>query len=302
MRALRQALALAALLWGIWPAAGWAQTPPSVEQVMVSLWPEFDRAEVLVIYRLRLAADTALPVQVGIPLPPAVTNLNAVATRSQDGSLVNASYTQPTSGESNLVLVDSDSLEIQVEFYAPLERNGDQRSFTFLWPGGLKSAAFLFEVQEPAGATGLILVPASETQAPGEFGLVYHHVDVGPIEASATPSVAITYSRTTDQLTSEFLLQETPLGTPESLGGRTPDLVSYLPWALLVLGLILLAGGGIYYVRTTQRSRPSRPRHRRAASEDDSPMDASPVYCHNCGAHASASDRFCRQCGTPLRR
>ncbi|HMK09841.1 MAG TPA: zinc-ribbon domain-containing protein, partial [Anaerolineales bacterium] len=58
-----------------------------------------------------------------------------------------------------------------------------------------------------------------------------------------------------------------------------------------------------YFLRGREQDRPPRLRHRSApqAETKDDRVDASPVYCHNCGTQATASDRFCRQCGTPLR-
>lgn len=289
------------LLTLFWPSPALGQGSPRIAQVTVSLWPEFDRPEVLVIYRIQLAGDTALPTQASVPLPADVTTLNAVATRSDDGTLVNAQYTEETADQGTQLVIQSDSLEIQVEFYTPIDRAGTLRSFTFTWPGGLAVDRFTYDFQEPVGAADLTLTPPASSRAVGEFGLTYHRVDAGAIDVTGKPSLAVSYTRTTDQLTSDFLGNQTPLGTPAAPGGRTPDLARYLPYALLGLGVLLLAGGGFYYLRSVRAERSPRPRHRRAAAETEE-LDASPVYCHNCGARASASDRFCRQCGTPLRR
>jgi hypothetical protein len=285
-----------------WPALAGAQTTPAVDQATVSLWPEFDRPEVLIIYRLHLASATDLPARVAIPIPATISSLNAVATRGQDGTLVNASYTQETSGDSTRLLLDSDSQDIQVEFYVPMERVEGQRSFSFTWPGGLAATSFVFDVQQPVEATEFTLTPPAETRAVGEFNLTYHRVDIGAIDEAATPTVAGTYNRASERLTSDFLGGQTPLGTPEAPGGRTPDLTAYLPYGLLALGVLLLAGGGIYYLRTARPATRPRPRHRRTPADSGDQLDASPVYCHNCGALASATDFFCRRCGAQLRR
>jgi hypothetical protein len=302
MKTRRLVPALLGLVLLAWPVVAGAQATPAVDQATVSLWPEFDRPEVLIIYRLRLAAAEELPARVAIPIPANLSSLNAVATRAQDGSLVNASYTQETSGDTTRLLVDSDSPDIQVEFYVPMERVGGQRSFRFTWPGGLAAASFVFDVQQPVEATEFTLTPPGESQAVGEFNLTYHRVAIGAIDETSTPTVSGTYNRTTDRLTSDFLGGQTPLGTPEAPGGRTPDLTAYLPYGLLALGLLLLAGGGIYYFRTARPAARPRPRHRRTSADGGDQLDASPVYCHNCGALASATDFFCRRCGTQLRR
>lgn len=298
--ALTLALALAAVGVGLRPSAVTAQTAPAVDVLTVSLWPEYDRPEVLVLYRLHLTSSTALPTQLRVPIPASVTDLNAVATRSTDGSLVNANFTRATTGGISFVVVESDSLDIQVEFYLPLERSGESRSFTFAWPSGLAAADFVYEVQEPVGASDFLMEPAPQTQGAGEFGLTYRRASLGILEATASPALSVSYVRSTEQFSADFVGAQTPLGTPESPGGGTPDLAVYLPWALLALGLVLMAAGGIYYLRTMRPSGRSRRRHRRALSDGDG--EPATAYCHNCGAPATASDRFCRRCGTQLRR
>jgi hypothetical protein len=303
-RLLVPAAALALLGLALRPVLAAAQDSPSVDQLTVSFWPEYDRPDVLVIFRLHLADSTQLPTHVRVPIPASVSTLNAVAMRNAQDALVNANYTRQTEGDSAYLVVDSSSLDVQVEFYLALARTGQARSFAFTWPGGLAAADFLFEVQEPVGASSLQMEPAPQSQVAGEFGLTYQRSSLGAIDESATPSASFSYNRSTDRLTADFVQAQTPLGTPESPGGRTPDLTRYLPWALLALGLLLMAAGGVYYLRTMRPSKRGERRHlpTRRAERADEDVDPAPVYCHTCGARASASDRFCRQCGTQLRR
>jgi ribosomal protein L40E len=297
------ALLLAIIGLTLSAAGARAQTQPSVSQLTVSFWPEYDRPEVLVIYRLTLAAATPLPIDVNLPVPDSVADMNAVATRNAAGTLVDADYTRQQMGGRSFVVVHSNSLDVQIEYYLPLARTGDTRSFQFTWPGGLGAADFRYEVQQPVGATSLHMDPPSQSQLAGEFGLTYQQAGLGNVDAAAQPSLSVTYERTTDQLSADFVQAQTPIGTPQPAGGRTPDLVRYLPWALLALGLALMAGGAIYYIRTMRPSRRERRRHPSAAAEPAAGDDgAATVYCHNCGARAGASDRYCRNCGTQLRR
>ena len=223
-RILTLALALAAVGVGLHPSTVAAQTAPAVDSLTVSLWPEYDRPEVLVLYRLHLGAVTALPTQLRVPVPASVTELNAVATRNAEGSLVNANFTRETGGDISYVVVESDSLYIQVEFYLPLERSGDTRSFTFTWPGGLSAADFVYEVQEPVGAADFVMEPAPQAQGAGEFSLTYRRLSLGILETTASPALSVSYARTTEQFSADFVGAQTPLGTPESPGGGTTDL------------------------------------------------------------------------------
>jgi len=304
IRVAALALLLAGLGLGLPASTARAQSQPVVAQLTVSFWPEYDRTDVLVIYRFQLADSAPLPARVQVPVPSSVADLNAVATRNADGLLVDAAFTRQEADGVSYLLIDSDSREVQVEYYLPLLRTGDTRSFMFTWPGGLAASDFIYEVQQPVGASGLRMEPAAQSQSAGEFGLTYQRTGLGLVEVNAQPTLSFSYSRTSDQLSADFVQAQTPIGTPEAAGGRTPNLVGYLPWALLGLGLVLMAGGAVYYVRTVRPSSRSRRRHQRPAAveSDGDEEDASPVYCHNCGTRASSSDRFCRRCGTQLRR
>jgi hypothetical protein len=293
-------LALACLGLSLRPGIAAAQAPPSVERLTVSFWPEYDQPEVLVIVHLQLAASTPLPTQLRVPIPTSVSTLNAVATRNDQDTLVNADFTRETVGELSYVVVESDSLDVQVEFYIALERLGDTRSFTFNWPGGLTAADFVYEVQEPVEASEFVMEPTPQGQGAGDFGLTYRRASLGILEATDSPALSVSYARTTDRFSADFVGSQTPLGTPGSPGGGTPDLAAYLPWALLAIGLVLMAGGAIYYVRMMRPSDRSRRRHRPTTPDSDG--EPASVYCHNCGAPATATDSFCRRCGTALRR
>ncbi len=303
-RAAALALVLAGVGLGAPGVPARAQALPSVSQLTVSFWPEYDRTDVLVLYRLHLADSSPLPTRLQVPVPSSVQDLNAVATRDADGRLVDATFTRQEAGDVSYLIIDSNSLDVQVEYYLPLARTGDTRSFAFTWPGGLAVSDFSYEVQQPVGASNLSMEPAAQGQSAGEFGLTYQKTGLGPVDANAKPTLSFSYTRSSDQLSADLVQAQTPIGTPEAAGGRTPNLVGYLPWALLGLGLALMVGGAVYYVRTLRPSSRGRRRHPRPAADEaeGGEEEASPVYCHNCGARASASDRFCRRCGTQLRR
>ena len=69
-----------------------AQEEPTLESLEIALWPEFDRPEVLVIYRGQLDADVALPALVEITLPARVGQPTAVAYVDEAGNASPAVY------------------------------------------------------------------------------------------------------------------------------------------------------------------------------------------------------------------
>ncbi len=66
-------------------------------------------------------------------------------------------------------------------------------------------------------------------------------------KAGETVSVDVSYFKDTDTLSVESL-QVQPTGPINGNdGGRQSDFLSYLPWLIGGLGVLLLAGGGVWY-------------------------------------------------------
>jgi hypothetical protein len=293
---------LAPFLLAFGPAS--QQAPTGLQTLEVALWPEFDRPAVLVIYRFALPPDTALPASLALPIPPELRELNALAYVGPDGQLLNIpNYAIEDAAGRGLVRFSMPGQQGQLEYYADLVRAGDQRSFRFDWLGGIELASFGFEVQQPPTATSFSVIPEPNSQSVEQDGLVHYFGSLQPSGPDWTASIELTYQKADDLLSADSLEGQQPaLGQPAPPPGGL-DLQAGLPWLLGGLGAVLVAGGVIWYLRLSRpapapaQGRPSR-RRRRAGAE----IEASPIYCHNCGTRAGPSDVFCRQCGTKLRR
>ena len=285
------------------PSAAAAQTVGEAAAVTVALWPEYDRAEVLVIYRVFLPATVGLPARVRLPIPADAPDVTAAAYRDNAGGLLNAVYERLEGEDTDFVEVEAAGLEVQLEFYLPLQVEGDLRQFSFTWPGGLSVESFEFEIQQPVGAQGMEVSPAPTSRTRDAAGLDYQHLALGALTDTTRPEVAFSYRKETTGLSVDAIVPAGPLATPVPAAGRAIEVRPVLPWLLLVAGMVLIGGGAVYYLRTRAEDRPARPRHRpvRRSEEAVNEVDASPIFCHNCGTQASASDRFCRRCGTTLR-
>ncbi|MCJ7707189.1 MAG: hypothetical protein MUO38_06170, partial [Anaerolineales bacterium] len=125
----------------LWPAAVAAQTTgnaPSIQSLQVDLWPEYDRPEVLVIYRIQLAEGTPLPVTVSVPIPAGAGEPFAVAMgQGSDGRPLEATYTRQVEGDWATITLETESLRAQIEFDADLTLDGEGREYAFVWPGGV---------------------------------------------------------------------------------------------------------------------------------------------------------------------
>jgi hypothetical protein len=296
-------LVLGAFLLLAIPSLATAQAPSRADSVKVSLWPEYDRSQVLVIYLVVLPASTDLPAQVRLLVPADTPDLTAAAFRAADGELLIAPFTQADGELADVVQVEADGTELQIEFYLPLEVTGDLRQFSFVWPGGLATEDFVYEVQQPLGAEDMQVDPDATSRTTDGLGLTYHLIALGALTADDQPEVSFRYNNSSSLLSADAVAPSGGLATPAPASGSQVDIRGLLPWILLIAGVGLIAAGVVYFLRTRADDRPARPRHRgsRAQPMNEDRVDASPVFCHNCGTQATASDRFCRQCGTALR-
>jgi hypothetical protein len=279
-----------------------AQGQPEIESLEVEFWPEFDRSDMLVIYNISLADTVELPAVVSVPIPADVGGPHAVAVSNKEGSLY-TSYTTQDAGDWVIITLQATTSEALVEYYADLQVEGSERSFTFTWPGGLDVGDFSYKFQQPVGAEEPTIDPPPTASSLGNYDLTYFSGSLGALDAETTTSIQLSYVREQSALTVDLIQ---PLGRPETTEGETPDLSVILTWVGGGLVGILIVVGAFMLLRlwrnreqvTHQRPR-RRPRKRVQAKEQ---IDAATVFCHACGRQAGASDHYCRSCGSQLRR
>lgn len=305
MRALR-VLMLTAALCALSSGGVAAQGVPEIERLEVVFWPEFDTPDVLVIYRISLSESVALPAMVSVPIPAEVGAPHAVAISDRDGSLFMAPYTTEEQDDWVIITLEASTTEARVEYYAELEIEGDKRSFEFDWPGGLDVADFSYDFQQPVGADEPLIDPPPDGSRSGLYGLTYYSGSLGPLDAASSVSIAVNYDRRESGLTVDFIQQVPPLDRPEETLGETPDLTVVLTWIGAGLAAVLIVGGTLMWIRLRQErtaaASPKRRQRSKGGGEAQDQLDAAMVFCHACGRQAGASDRFCRSCGTQLRR
>lgn len=290
--------ALMLLVMGSIRGSAQGATAP-IEHLEVALWPEFDQSAMLVIYHFELAADTPLPARVALPVPVASGQPHAVAWQNADGALFDAEYTSETAGDWQIIQIElPESRSGQLEYYSDMDFAGTTRSFLFEWPTGFELGGMSYEVQKPVTATELVVRPAPDSENLGDYGLNYLTADMGPQPIDGAPVVSVTYQKANPTLSIESLQPLGQISAPIDVQADSPNI---FPWLLGAAGIVLLGGGGYYFV-SKRRPAPQRVPRRRGKRTTDVELEASTVYCHNCGAAAGISDVYCRQCGTQLRR
>lgn len=303
---MKRLSALAALLLlAIVPAIVFAQNSLLLPSVEIDLWPEYDDPGVLVIYRITLPGDASLPAQFNLRIPATAGDANAVAARQTDGSLMNLSYQKKIVGEWIELAITATTPEIQVEYYDPgLEKDAQRRNYTFEWPGDHAVQALTVQVQQPADASQMQISP--DDFGPGTTlgdGLVYYTENIGPVPAGPPFKIQISYAKASDETT---VKQLDPTVSPTTQPAPS-SATTYLPWALGLAGLGLIVGGVVWYLRTREADGESkakrRSRHRSSTRKETAIADAEGyIYCSQCGTRAATGDRFCRACGSELKR
>lgn len=274
-----------------------AQQPvSSLDWLAVDLWPDYDRPSVLVLMTGGLSDDASLPADVTLPLPQEA-DLNAVARISEQNEMIDDIDFER--GEDTVTLTTPDR-RFRVEYYLPYDAQGLQRNFTFNWPGGLAVSQVDASVQQPSAAMSLSVEPTAESVVSGNDGLQYHNLPVRQLAANESFQAEITYTMSTDQLTAAAQTGDATgaTGPVDTSSGGFLASVNWPPvLAGLGIALLLLAiGWQVFAARVATRQKPRKPRPLRAVRESDV------KYCHQCGARAQVGDRFCRECGTELKR
>lgn len=280
----------------ILPLPASAQDEIVVETLNVQLWPEFDQPSMLVIYDFTLAEGTSLPVKIDVRIP---TDANLIAVAyAPSGNLLNVPHQEPVEENGwQVVTVPVDTQAVyHIEYYAPLDRTETQREYLYLWSGDYKVSNFEISVKVPVDTTDYKTDPQMQAAGPAENGQATLVWETSNLEAGEQLPIKLTYTKTSDRLG----VSDQPLETgivDENTQGRI-SLSNYLPYILGGLGILLIATGGLYFWQTSKGKRRPRLRHQTHEEEEDS----GDIYCHQCGKRAQPTDRFCRTCGTRLRK
>jgi hypothetical protein len=309
-------LVLAALLAG--PAL--AQSPTPLSDLTIRLWPEYDRPQLLVIFRGTVAESVALPASLSFTLPADVQTLHAVAYLDEtNGTLVNIEPYNFVAGAGGKVLsFATPGRQFQFEYYSDtmLTMNGDQRQLRFSFAASADIARLNLELQQPTAAQSFTSTPLPSATHVESSGLTVAQYDAGPLAAGGSYSLQASYSRSSNAPSVGVNIPSSSQVPPVEVGG-TPGswLRENLGLIFVAAGLLLLSGALVYWFWSRRAEvvvepprRASSPRRRpRAAPRPARPPaeeqgEAPAGYCHRCGAPFRDDEaRFCYACGAERR-
>lgn len=304
-------VAVLGLLWPEGPTLAQDAEPVRLSALEIALWPEFDRPELLVIFQGRLADDVSLPAVLTLTIPKEAGEPHAVASVDEAGQRLDAGYDVQVLGDE--IKVTYTSLEhraFQFEYYLDaLRLKGKRREFTFSYALDVPVDDLALELQQPSGATNVVLNPPAVETRRGFADLTYHRLPLGAVDAGQRVEWRVSYNES----------------------GSTLGFVA-------VGGALVLLLGGLWLVGSRRRaegqrkaprqqgakppkrkkrkdrkgaqprpqsssaarSRPSRPlRSVRSAEPETSGAASFPPdgFCHQCGTLLKGDALFCHRCG-----
>ena len=301
MKKIIQVLLLAACLF----CSGFVffQEEVTIDWLQIELWPEYDREEMLVIYRFTLSSDVSLPAKMEIHIPYQAGDPYKVSMQDIDGLLYRLDYSTRIENEWVVISFTTPSPDVQIEFYDPrLQISDMQRSYNFKWFGDYAINSCSLNIKEPLNATNLQSVPLTSPGV-GVLGTQQNYeAQIGAIQTGENFFVRLTYKKSDNLLVSsleESVQSVSPIN--DQISGRT-SFRQIIPWVFSMVGIVFIFSAVFLYYRTNQTAnvRPeeaSKP----AYPVDYSDLDPSAVYCHRCGKRAVKGDVFCRICGEKLR-
>jgi hypothetical protein len=294
------------LLWGlmIFPFPAGAQGGTQLESLNIELWSEYDQPSMLVIHEFTVSESTTLPAEVTLRFPP---NAHLIAVAFNNGTqLVNAEFEGPKEhGEWQIVIVTVRSRDAhRIEYYQPLEVEGNKRKFSFQWFGDYSVKEFHLSALVPADSTNIITSPVLSSTSRTSNGLYLTVAEgYGKLRMGESYEFHIEYKRESAIDTNATPISEVQASDP--IGPDTPGRASIdkLPWIIGGFGVALIAV--ILFLFSYWRSMQADAKSlasvagskltRRRRNENGE------IYCHECGTRAKTGDRFCRICGSKLR-
>lgn len=281
-----------------------AQEPPVLATLQISLWPEFDRPDVLVIYRGLLAADTPLPVPVEIRIPAEVGDPTALAYVDAAGQRLNLVYTSRVEGEEQVVSFELPTLSFQLEYYDALPADAaGQRTYTFDYQADYTIRELSVEVLAPPTARNFALEPPADSVVP-ESGLNYHVAQVGALARDEARSWTFRYDKDNPDLTISILQQEqAPSALPTVAAPVEGDNSTVLIFFVAFVALVAVGAVAFWLGRRTgSEAEPPIEAPFPARKKRQGPARGSGLFCYKCGTQLRADSEYCHKCGAAARK
>ena len=292
---MRKWLVLLFIVFLVFPASAHAQNAVTLDTLNVRLWAEYDQPSMLVIYDFEPTQNTTLPASVNIRIPK---NANITAVAYQEGSgFLNTEFAGPVEDGNwqTITFFVKTLTTYHLEYYQPIARDGNNRSFTYQWNGEYAVNNFKVEIQLPDDSSAVKAAPMLPFVPNKPF--LSGSASVSKLAEGKTYKVDLNYSRISETSVVPASTSQVAVAEPitQNTAGRVT--LNNLPYLLGGIGILLIAVALYYFWRSNSVQQIAKPRKR----SRDAQTEKTQIYCHECGVRANGDDRFCRTCGSKLR-
>lgn len=297
---MKQIVLTLVVLLAVVAGPAWAQETPVLENLEISLWPEFDQPDMLVIYRGFFEAGTSLPIAVDIRIPASAGSPTAVAFVDEAGDRFNQQYTTRVEDDSLVISFELSSLGFQLEYYdeLPIDPEG-QRAYTYSYTADYPVDALTVEFQVPPTAEDYQVDPKAGSVSTQADGLLYHVTEIGAVDQGVTQSWVLTYTKADPDLTVASVTESQPAAPSPAAAPASGDNSTAVIFLIAFVALVGVGAGAFWLGRRTHTASEEAlpaPRRRSAGLGRRAAL-----YCHKCGAELRADSDFCYKCGAEVR-
>lgn len=284
------------------PQAGQALAGPEIESLEIELLPEFDRPDVLVVYRITFLQTEPLPSQITLRIPRAAEKPYVLQFQNVDGMMDDLSYTLDQRGDRILISFSTPTPTVTLSYYDPgLRRSGNRRAYSFMWLGDYRVRDLNVRIMQPTNTDAMEILPVQGEAAVEPDGLTYYTLPFGTWEEDEILRIQFAYEKFDEapavmlmSVESAVTLSDNPA---DIRGAARPQLLIVI---IVVVSAVLLVAGLLVWLLLTRGklatgSMLSLNRQALVAERSEE------VYCAQCGRRAQEGDVFCRVCGARLR-
>ena len=272
----------------------------SISKLAISLWPEYDNSQVLVMYRGSVSGDVQLPADIRFNILPGTKNPH-VASVTLTGAHIHDPFEIKVDDKGTYVSFVLKEPTFHLEFYFnPFTPGVNDKAFSYSYKTYYQVSNFSYEVQQPVGAFDFKTTPISFQEFTDEKGITHSQVSAGSLAAGETKKVSVSYYKSGLE-TSLQKIEKSEKGT---------DIYTIISTGVLILliGIMIYSyyGNSAKKRSKVQRAGAKRKTHtaRAKANEPSETLiyrsDNVPNFCSNCGKEVDYNAVFCGSCGKQI--
>ena len=269
----------------------------SISKLAISLWPEYDKIQVLVIYRGSVSGDVQLPAEIQFNILPGTKNPH-VASVTNTGAHIHDPFEIKVDDKGTYVSFVLKERDFHIEYYFnPFTPGVNDKAFSYSYKSYYQVSNFSYEVQQPVGAFDFKTSPISFQEFTDEKGITHSQVSAGSLAAGETKIVSVSYYKSGS---------ETSLQKIEK-SGKSTNIYTIISTGVLILLISVMIysyyGNSAKKRSKVQRAGAKRKTHtaRANANEPSEKLiyrsDNVPNFCSNCGEKVDYNAIFCGSCG-----